>query len=164
VPQTHPARFALAVALISISTVLASTRPARAQESDHFVMTRVTLAATGAVASSPTFDMRVSLGQAVPVGAVSRCNDGYHQTAGFWSLLGDQPVPTLLMVRNDPMNPGGVILDWTGSASQFDLYSSTTAPTLLDPGSFARSVFGCTTADRPPVTPRIYYQIVPSGP
>jgi len=160
----HPARLALAVVLVSTSIVLASTRPARAQESDHFVMTRVTLAATGAVASSSTFDMRVSLGQAVPVGAVSRCNDGYHQSAGFWSVLGDQPVPTLLLVGRDPANPGGVILNWTGSAAQFDLYRSNTAPTLLDPGSFTRSILGCTTADLPPVTPRIYYQVVPSGP
>jgi len=144
--------------------LLASPRPARAQESVAFIMGRVTLAATGAVASSPTFDMRVTFGQAVPVGAVSRCNDGYHQTAGFWSLLGDQPVPTLLMVTKDQAIPGGVILNWTGSAAQFDLYRSTTAPTLLDPASFARSIFGCTTADLPPVTPRIYYQVVPSGP
>lgn len=160
----HPARLALAVILVSTSIVLASTRSARAQESGHFVMSRVTLAATGAVASSPTFDMRVSFGQAVPVGAVSRCNDGYHQSAGFWSVLGDQPVPTLLLVTRDPANPGGVILNWTGSASQFDLYRSSTAPSLLNPGNLARSVFGCTMADLPPVTPRIYYQVVPSGP
>jgi len=164
VPLPHPTRLALAVAFISIVIVLASTGPVRAQESDHFVMTRVTLSATGAVASSPRFGMRVSLGQAVPVGAVSRCNDGYHQSAGFWSVLGNQPVPIVLTLAKDAANPGGVILNWTGSASQFDLYSSTSAPTLLDPGSFARSIFGCTTADLPPVSPSIYYQIVPSGP
>jgi len=142
----------------------ASTRPVRAQESVNFVMGRVTLAATGAVVSSPTFDMRITFGQAVPVGAVSRCNDGYHQTAGFWSVLGDQPAPTLLMVATDGGTPGGVILNWSGSAAQFDLYRSTTASTILDPASYERSVFGCTTADLPPVTPRIYYQVVPTGP
>jgi len=160
----HPERLALAVILGSTSLVLTPVAPAAAQESGSFVMSRVTLAATGAVASSPRFDMRSTLGQAVPVGAVSRCNDGYHQTAGFWSVLGDQPVPTLLFVASDVANPGGVILTWTGSAPQFDLYRATTAPTLLDPGNFTHTVFGCTTADLPPVAPRIFYQVVPSGP
>ena len=158
------ARLPLAVVLGSAWLVLASVGPASAQESASFVMGRVTFAATGAVAASPNFDMRVTLGQAVPVGAVSRCNDGYHQSAGFWSILGDQPVPTLLLLAKDPANPGGVILSWTGSASQFDLYRSISAGSVLDPGNFFGSVFDCTTADLPPVSPRVYYRVVPSWP
>jgi hypothetical protein len=108
--------------------------------------------------------MRATFGQAVPVGAVSRCNDGYHESAGFWSVLRDQPVPTLLLVAKDPLNPGGVILSWTGSASQFDVYRSTVPASVLDPGNFAVSDFDCTTADLPPTAPRTYYLVVPSGP
>jgi len=127
-------------------------------------MTRVTLASTGSTAASPSFEMRVTLGQAVPVGAVSRCNDGFHQSAGFWSVLGDLPVPTVLLVARDPAAPGGVILSWSGSASQFDLYRSGIAGSVLDPGNFVTSTFACTTADLPPEIPRTYYQIVPSAP
>ena len=144
--------------------LLAAVRPVCAQESPSFVMTRVTLAATGSTAASPSFEMRVTLGQAVPVGAVSRCNDGYHQSAGFWSVLGDLPVPTFLLVDKDPENPGGVILSWSGSASQFDLYRASAAPSVLDPINFVVSAFGCAISDLPPSTPRTYYQVVPSGP
>lgn len=152
-----------AIILVSAFLVPASIGPAPAQESASFVMGRVTLAATGTVSASPSFVMRLTLGQAGPVGAVSRCNDGYHQSAGFWSVLGDRPVPTLLLVTKDPGNPGGVFLNWTGSASQFDLYRSSAAGSLLDPESLVGSVFGCTRADLPPDTPRTYYQVIPSG-
>jgi hypothetical protein len=162
--MSRPWPSARSVILVSAFLVPASIGPASAQESASFVMKRVTLAATGAVAASPSFEMRLTLGQAGPVGAVSRCNDGFHQSAGFWSVLGDRPVPMVLLVSKDPGNPGGVILSWSGSAPQFDLYRSSAAGTLLDPGSFVGSVFGCTTADLPPDTPRTYYQVVPTGP
>lgn len=157
-------RFNPVVGLLSAALALAPARPAPAQESQHYVMGRVTLSATGALASSPRFDTRVTLGQTVPVGSVSRCNDGYLQSAGFWSVLGDQPVPLMLFVTNDTANPGGVILTWTGSASQFDLYRSNAAASNLDPGNLTRTVYSCTTADMPPAVPRIYYQVVPAGP
>jgi hypothetical protein len=73
-------------------------------------------------------------------------------------------VPNLLLVAKDPGHPGGAILSWTGSASQFDVYRSTAADSVLEPGSFVGSTFGCTTADLPPAAPRTYYLVVPAGP
>ena len=161
--MSHRARFPRRNLLVTL-LLLAWAGAASAQESASFVMTRVTLAATGSTAASPSFEMRVTLGQAVPVGAVSRCNDGYHQSAGFWSVLGDLPVPTLLLVNKDPGDPSGVVLSWTGTASQFDLYRSSAAVSVLDPINFVVSAFGCAISDFPPNTPRTYYQVVPSGP
>src|SRR5262249_501900 len=122
------------------------------------------LSATGAPASSPHFDMRVTYGQTVPVGAVSQCNDGYLQTAGFWSVLGDQPVPLMLFVDYDTANPEGVILTWTGSSSQFDIYRSSAASSILDPGNLTTTAYACTTADLPPAARCNFYQVVPAGP
>ena len=149
---------------LGIPVVLAATSLVLAQESPSYVMSRVTLVGTAGVASSSRFDIQATLAQAVPVGAVSRCNDGFHQSAGIWSVLGEQPVPTILFVTTDTVNPGGVILTWTGSASQFDLYRSTTASSIVSPGNLMRTLYSCTTADLPPAAPRIYYQIDPSGP
>ena len=143
---------------------LLASGPASAQESERYVMRRVTVAATGAAASSTTYDMRVTLGQAGPVGAVSRCGDGYQQTAGFWSLLGDQPVPNLLFVARDGGNQGGLVLTWSGSASQYDLFRSADPTAVLEPGSYVRTVRACSSIDLPPASPRLFYQVVPSGP
>lgn len=149
------------MALVFVS--LLSGAPVYAQQSPSFLMQRVTLAVTGAVAASTSFSTRVTFGQTVPVGAASRCHDGYHQTAGFWSILGDQPVPATLVVAKDPGNLGGVILSWSGSASQYDVYRSSLATSVLDPGNFVSSSFDCTKPDLPPVTPSTYYLVAPAA-
>jgi len=152
------------VVLAAAALALVAEGEAFAQESASFVMSRVTLSATGAVSSSAHFDTRVTFGQEVPVGAASICNDGYHQSAGFWSLLGDQPVPTLLVATADAMTPGGVILSWTGSATEFDVYRADAPDSVVDPMNLSQTVFVCTTSDSPSFEPIIYYMVAPGGP
>ena len=133
------------------------------QESDSFVMERVTFGSTADRASSTSFEMVASAGQEGPIGSVSVCNNGPLQTAGFWSMLGDTRVPILLDVSLDPLDPSTVTLRWSGSAGVFEVFRAGAPHTVPTPANSLILTPSCAASDTPPDGSSItYYLVVPA--
>jgi hypothetical protein len=149
-------------AAIAAAAILALIRvsPAAAQESPSYVMQRITLAAGSQTLSSASFDATATVGQEGPVGAASVCNASWTSSVGFWSLLGDLPVPVVLTVAPHPSDPQAVVLSWSGNAPQFQVYRGFTPASLVSPGNLEQTVNVC-SADDPnvgPISP-LYYDV-----
>jgi hypothetical protein len=146
----------LCLSLLAIPTLGTS------QESTSFRMERVTLASSADQASSTSFATSITLGQEVPSGSASACNIGYVQTLGFWSLFGNAPVPQLLRVEHDPLDPWGVRLTWSGSAASFEVFRSELPVDVEEPGNVILNTVACEATDSPPVEPElVYYRVLP---
>ena len=127
-------------------------------------MDRVTLTAAAGHITSANAAMEPTFAQEGPVGALSRCNNGFLQHVGFWSILGEASVPVHLQVRFDELDPLGVELEWTGTASQFLIHRSTDASVITDPASELGMTSSCMASDSPPPSePIIYYLVLPAG-
>ena len=88
----------------------------QAQESASFRLDRITFAAGSGPVSSVNYITTITIAQEGPVGSVSRCNDGFLQSTGFWSVLGESPAPVWLNVDKNDVNPTHVDLGWRGSS------------------------------------------------
>jgi hypothetical protein len=133
---------------------------AHAQESPSFVMERLTLAAGSQTLASPSFEATVTVGQEAPAGAASVCNTSWTNSLGFWSLLGDMPVPVVLTVAPNPGDPQAVVLTWSGNTPQFQVYRGFTPASLVAPGNLDQTVNVCTANDHNagPI-PALYYDV-----
>lgn len=133
-------------------------------ESASFVMDRVTVAGAAAIPSSASYELSVTFGQEGPSGALSFCNVGFDQHLGFWSMLGARSVPLVLRAARDPQNASRVLLDWTGTASSFDVFRGVAPQTVIDPGNLALTTPACSAADTPPGgDDLVFYLIEPSS-
>src|SRR5215831_11834539 len=97
------AGFTGAAITAAIVPTLFAASPAAAQESPSYVMNRITLTGGSQTLDSPSFEATVTIGQEGPAGAASVCNASWTDSLGFWSLLGDLPVPVVLTVASSPV-------------------------------------------------------------
>lgn len=149
-------------ALTGLVVAGTSTCPTLAQESASFRMERVTTSATAATASSTSFGMDVTFGQEVPVGSASRCNLGFVQNLGFWSVLGRSDSNIRLTVTHGA-TPAEVALEWTGSSDAFTVYRSDLPGMIAAPANVALTTTECAAADLPPEAPIAYYVVLPAN-
>jgi len=151
-------------ALLLLSFGLYLSPAALSQKSPSYVMERVTVTSSAASTSSVTFDMLLTFGEEGPTGSASFCNGGFQSSLGFWSVLGESPAPSLLMVDHNGGDPQAVDLTWSGSASSFDVLRSEVAPQIQDPLSLQFSTTQCEATDAPPTTPNLlFYRIRPAS-
>jgi hypothetical protein len=151
-------------AALAVTIVLGFTCSPRvqAQESPSFVMERLTLTAGSQTMASASFEATVTLGQEGPAGAASVCNTSWTDSLGFWSLLGDMPVPVVLTVAPNPGDPQAVVLSWSGNTPMFQIYRGFTPASLVSPENLSGTVNVC-SADDPNAGPiaALYYDIEP---
>ena len=149
-----------------MSTTLASdwpsSPPPSAQESANFRLDRITFAAGVRPVSSANYATTITIAQEGPVGSVSRCNDGFLQSTGFWSVLGESPAPVWLNVDKNDVDPTQVDLGWSGSSSQFSVYRAEFADSLLEPFNVLLTTSDCTVTDAPPSVPITFYLVRPT--
>jgi hypothetical protein len=155
-------RAALHAALGLLFLAFASSM-ASAQESASFRLDRLTLAAGAGSVSSANYATTITTAQEGPVGSVSRCNDGFLQSTGFWSVLGESPVPVWLTVDKNGVDPTQVDLGWSGSSSLFDVYSAQFADSLAEPYNLLTTTPDCALTDAPPSAPITFYLVLPTG-
>ncbi len=134
-----------------------------AQESTGYVMDRVTITSTADVALSASFQVAVTFGQQGPVGSVSICNAGAFQSTGFWSIIGDPPVPIFLDVLKDMVDPSSVDLSWTGAAPLFEIFRGEMADSVPAPANSVLTTSLCVGSDSPPAGAIFYYLVLPAG-
>ena len=134
-----------------------------AQESANYRMDRITIAATANSVSSAGYAMTVTFGQEGPVGSISRCNESFLQSTGYWSILGETPVPVFLLLDRNDADPALPDLMWTGSASQFTVYRSVLPNDVVQPMNEVLSTPLCGITDDPPPASIVYYLVLPTG-
>jgi hypothetical protein len=135
----------------------------QAQESASFRLDRITFAAGAGPVSSANYITTITIAQEGPVGSISRCNDGFLQSTGFWSVLGESSAPVWLNVDKNEFDPTQVDLGWSGSSSQFSIYRAEFADSLLEPLNLLLTTSDCAVTDAPPPAPITFYLIRPTG-
>jgi hypothetical protein len=132
-----------------------------AQESPSYSMDRVTAISMGTTVSSSNYETTVVMGQDSPAGAASYCNSGFIGSFGFWSVLGDLPVPIRLEVEKDSGDPSVVQLSWSGADDLFQVFRSLTPDNVLDPINLDGETAACAAADSQAGTADlIFYKII----
>ena len=126
-----PNRHKLTTAAL-VAGLIASSSAAWAQQSTNFSMDRISVAAVGTTASSTNFETTVVAGQDSPSGASSSCNLGFTNSLGFWSVLGDLPVPIELHLDKNDSDPSVVELSWSGADDVFYLLRSDSPVNLVE--------------------------------
>jgi len=146
-----------------LALVFAVAPTLQAQSSATYRMDRVTVASAAESSSSLNYSIAVTFAQEGPVGSLSRCNDGFLQSTGFWSVLGEVPVPVLLHVSRDTVDPKQPSLVWSGSSSEFTIYRATMAQGLVDPFNETLVTSDCQAVDAPPPAAVTFYVVQPTG-
>jgi hypothetical protein len=141
-----------------------AVQPLLGQESTSFRHERLTLASSAGPLSSASYVTTITFAQEGPVGSVSRCNNGFFQSTGFWSVLGETPVPVWLIVDKNGVDPTQVDLAWSGSSSLFTLYRGVVAESLIDPLNILLTTPDCSVTDAPPASAITFYLVRPTGP
>jgi hypothetical protein len=136
---------------------------AQAQESASFRLDRITFAAGAGPVTSANYATTITIAQGGPVGSVSRCNDGFLQSTGFWSVLGESPAHVWLNVDKNDVDRTQVDLNWSGSSSQFSIYRAEFADSLLEPFNLLLATSDCALTDAPPPAPITFYLVLPTG-
>lgn len=95
--------------------------------------------------SSASYTMTVT---SAPVGgATGTCPSGTVASWGFWSLRGPMTVPVRLMVHKNAAATHNVDLAWTGQASEFEIYRSTSPIGLVEPHNRYDTTAQCQDTD-----------------
>jgi hypothetical protein len=134
-----------------------------AQESASYRLDRVTFASGVGSVFSANYATTITIAQEGPAGSVSRCNDGFLQATGFWSILGESPAPVWLNLGKNGLDPTQVDLDWSGSSSQFSVYRAEFADSLSEPYNILITTPDCALTDAPPSAPITFYLVLPTG-
>ena len=134
-----------------------------AQESANFKLERMTLAATSGPATSANYATTITFAQEGPAGSLSRCNDGFLQSTGFWSVLGESPVPVRLTLGRNAADRTHPDLVWSGSSSEFTVYRATVPMSIIDPFNELVVTSLCATTDAPPPAATTFYLVSPTG-
>lgn len=153
-----------ASAWLSILVVTSWPLPVAAQQSDRFVMERVTLAAATGPTGAARFNTTAVVAPADPAGAASRCNDGYLTVTGFWSVARTAAVPLRLRLVADASDPAGVDLVWSGADPSFQVFRSPTAHDVTDPINLLTQTSDCRYTDAKAPAPGILYYRVEALP
>lgn len=163
--RTSLRRLGLAFVAATVFLVAAfAASPLPGQESASFRHERLTLASSAGPVSSAGYVSTITFAQEGPVGSVSRCNNGFLQSTGFWSVLGESPVPVYLIVDKNGMDLTEVDLVWSGSSSLFTLYRGGVAESLIDPLNVLLTTPDCAVTDAPPASAITFYLVRPTGP
>jgi hypothetical protein len=134
-----------------------------AQESASYRLDRITFTAGAGSVSSTNYATTITIAQEGPVGSISRCNDGFLQNTGFWSVLGESPAPVWLNVGKNGVDPSQVDLDWSGSSSQFSVFRAELAESLSEPYNLLITIPDCAMTDAPPAAAITFYLVLPTG-
>jgi len=110
---------------------------------------RLTLAGVAERMTSASYLMNVT---SAPVSGTSGvCSTGTKNSLGFWSIKAPTTVPNVLMVHKTYNAGGGVFdieLSWTGHSTLFEIYRSTSAINLVDPGNLYKTTSLCSDTDQ----------------
>jgi hypothetical protein len=150
-------------AAIGLLFLASATPMASAQESASFRLDRITFTAAAEPVSSANYATTITIAQEGPVGSISRCNYGFLQSTGFWSILGESPAPVWLTVDKNGADPTQVDLGWSGSSSQFSLYRAESADSLAESYNLLTTTPDCALTDAPPSVPLTLYLVRPTG-
>ena len=137
--------------------------PVGAQESPNFRIERITVASGTATVTSANFDNSIVIAPAGPSGAGSRCNVGSQNSLGFWSILGDVPVPIRLELRPGATVPEDVTLSWTGAAGEFQVFRAFAPDDVTNLNNLLAETPQCAAQDTTATAASIvYYQVIPT--
>lgn len=108
-------------------------------------MNRVSVTGVADQMASSNYKMSVT---SVPfAGSSGVCPSGAASALGFWSVKGPMKVPVRLMLDKNEINSEFVDLLWTGQASIFEIYRSTSPVELVSPGNLLRTSTLCDETD-----------------
>ncbi|HKQ98818.1 MAG TPA: hypothetical protein VJV75_13150 [Candidatus Polarisedimenticolia bacterium] len=131
-----------------------------AQESPSFILHRLSIAAASQTIGSAHFETTLTVSQESPVGAASICNTSLTNSLGFWSVLGDLPVPVILTLRRNAVDPQAIDLTWTGNAPTFQVYRDYTPQNVVSLANLERTTALCSATDSLAFQSNvIYYEI-----
>lgn len=134
---------------------------AAAQETGIYVMDRMSLATASGRMTSPSYESTTVVGQIGLAGTASSCEDNV-SSFGFWSALGDLPVPIRLNIQRNAVDPGSVDLTWTGASIQFQTYRAFSPQDVLNPMNLYSEPFACAMTDGRAIdSDIIFYKVVP---
>ncbi len=142
--------------------------PASAQESASFVLERLTIAGASQTIASARYETTMTVGQESPAGAASICNVSLTASLGFWSVQGELPVPVILTVMRNPVDPQAIDLTWTGNTPTFQVFRDYTPQNLVSLANLERVTALCSATDALAFQSNaIYYDVEalpPAGP
>ncbi len=131
-----------------------------AAQSVTYVSDRTTAVAGAATMTSSGYESTVLVAQQSPTGAASACNAGNISSFGFWSTLGDLPLPIVLRVQRNPTDPGAIDLTWTGADSEFQVCRDI-SPASVCATPFAFSFVCQFTDTQASGQPTLFYNVIP---
>jgi len=132
---------------------------AMTQESDSYRIERLAITSMAAHSASPSFQSATT---AVLVHGVSGvCPQGVSTALGFWSSFEPSAVPIVLRLGKDTTNPSRTELEWTGQASQFNLFRSALPQDVTVPGNLLLATGQCSASDQESGA-IFYYRVVAS--
>jgi len=142
--------------------------PASAQESASFVLERLAIAGASQTIASARYETTMTVGQESPAGAASICNVSLTTSLGFWSVQGDLPVPVILTLTRNPVDPQAVDLAWTGNTPTFQVFRDYTPQNLVSLANLERVTALCSATDALAFQSNVIYYDVeavpPAGP
>ena len=148
--------------ILALTLICGASPMSLAQQSESFIMDRVSIVAVGSAASSASHETVVTVGQVSLAGASSFCNRGFVNSVGFWSVLGDLPVPTQLQVDKNDADPSTVELLWTGTNETFELFRSTSPANVAQSMNLHLATSLCEASDTDTTMSGIvFYKVVP---
>lgn len=140
--------------LLGVIALLSVSATAQAYESK-----RVTVTGLADGLTSANYRMSVT---SVPIGgAMSVCPNGSATSLGFWSILGPMAVPIRLTMDKNGINQLDIDLAWTGRASQFQIYRSSSPVDLVSAGNLYYETGQCNDTDQNATESDVlYYKVI----
>ena len=125
------------------------------------IETTVTVTAGATITSSAIYENHVVVAQESPAGSISQCNTGFRMNLGFFSVLGDAPVPIILTARMNLSDTDAIDLQWTGSDDAFQIFRDVAPQDLLNPANFIHETVTCSATNlMTPSADVIFYKVV----
>ncbi len=160
---SHHARAMFALAILFAVRTLIGLENGWSQESSNYTIHNLTVVSAAGGANSGRFEAVMTFAAATPAGSASFCNTGFGASLGFWSTVGDPPVPNSLFVRMNEEDRTQTVLSWSGSAERFDLYRGKSPATVTDSQNLFATTTNCFAFDSDPMDgPIVYYNLIPA--
>jgi len=137
--------------------------PAWGQESASYTLERLTIAGASQTIASARFETTITVGQESPVGAASICNVSWTDSLGFWSVEGELPVPIVLTVARNPVDPQMIDLAWSGNRPLFEVYRDYTPQNLVSLANLERVTALCSATDALAFQSNVIYYDIEAG-
>lgn len=133
-----------------------------AQQSERFKMKRLSITTVAEESVSSRFKTTVTASDVT--GSAGVCPSGITTTAGFLALEGTGGVPIVLTADVNEAVLDDVDLDWTGQASQFSVYRSTSPANIIAPENLFGITMACGDTDSNAVGFNVlYYKVIESN-